>query len=129
MAEFEPFTEEEYEQTKLVDFKFLLTLQMNDCRKILNQAITPPAIDILKDMVDCFESLMSAFTDDKYKEATRDLAAKHECYFKTLNQKARFEQELILKKQFYRKKFEMLVALATRKGFTVMKDTTISIKK
>jgi hypothetical protein len=129
MAEFEPFTEEEYEQTKLVDFKFLLTLQMNDCRKILNQAITAPAIDILKDMVDCFESLMNAFTDEKYGDAIKNLVTKHESYLKTLNNKARFEQELILKKQFYRKKFEMLVALATRKGFTVMKDTTISIRK
>jgi len=126
--ELTPFTEDEFEHTRLVDFKFVLTLQMNDCRKVLNMPITPEATAALVECVNTFDSLLKDFRDDKYRKFMYQLEISHDAHWNKLSQTEKDINHHMLKKHFYRNKYEALIALATRQGLTVMKDVAVRIK-
>ncbi len=118
----EPFSEEEYEQTKIVDFRTIINFQINDCRRILNNVASPEIAEMLKEAVETFESLLSFIWDDGYRKKLDELNQQNALTLKLMSTTEKQQRRYELEKVYYRKKFELLLNKATRKGFTLARD-------
>jgi hypothetical protein len=118
----EPYGEDEYEYARIIDYRAILNTQINDIRRVLNMTVERLNIDTLQCAIDTFESLLSPYDDKKYVADLEALDKKDTAFQKSLNEKEKKQRELDLKRTYYRYKFELLLAKATRRGFTMTKD-------
>lgn len=118
-----------YERT--IDFKDQINHQISICRQYLNQAITKNTIDMAMEAINTLRSLLIYWVerDATYKKDWKEAEDKRNGILKALNKSEAEEKELTMNKELARKKFELLLNLATKKGFTVMKSSKAYIKK
>ena len=108
--------EDEYPK-ELINAEFIISMQINDCRRLLNSAKYEAEIMQTQEAVDTFESLLIDLRDDTYKN-------------KVMEKLTPLEIELRkngILKEYARKKFELLISLSIRKGKFSMKTDSVKL--
>lgn len=112
---------------KVVDYRFLINEQINDCRRALTVAAFKSELDQTERAVDVLEAMLIESQDKKYKERLTKLVKSHNNNLSGLTTDAIKKQGFNLRHVFILQKFELLISLATRIGFTYVKEVSVEI--
>jgi len=114
-----------------IDYKEQINDQIGICRDRLNNAIRLVEINQAMETIETLKSMLVYWVekDEAYKKEWTDAQAGYETNYKKLDASHREDQELTMKKQLARKSFEILLKLATKKGFTVIKTSKALLGK
>jgi len=118
--------EDEYPK-ELINAEFIISMQINDCRRLLNSAKYEAEIMQTQEAVDTFESLLIDLRDDTYKNKVKALDTE---LAKVMEKLTPLEIELRkngILKEYARKKFELLISLSIRKGKFSMKTDSVKL--
>ena len=99
-----------------------MNAQINDCRRILNFPTDSLSVNLLTAATNTFESLLSHKIDETYKNQLSALNAKNHEILKKMEKNEQRARRLDLSKEYCRKKFELLIALAIRRQIMVTED-------
>ena len=118
--------EDEYPK-ELINAEFIISMQINDCRRLLNSAKYEAEIMQIQEAVDTFESLLIDLRDETYKNKVKALDTE---LAKVMEKLTPLEIELRkngILKEYARKKFELLISLSIRKGKFSMKTDSVKL--
>lgn len=118
--------EDEYPK-ELVNAEFIIVMQINDCRRLLNGAKYEEEIMQTQEAVDTFESLLIDLIDDKYKRRIKALDDELKEKMEKLSPLEFENRKNGILKEYARKKFELLITLSIRKGKFSMKTDSVKL--
>lgn len=118
--------EDEYPK-EMINAEFIISMQINDCRRSLNLAKFEEEIMQTQEAIDTFESLLIDLKDTTYTTKLLALDKELETKMSKLN-RAEFEAKKNgILKEYARKKFELLISLSIRKGKFSMKSDKVKL--
>jgi hypothetical protein len=109
---------------ELMNFKFIINLQINDCRRKLALVRTVDDAEIAQYMVDMLESLLVIKLDKKYETAKFELNDIFKFKVNKLNTAQTKDPHtmMVLKKDFSMAQFRLLMELSARTGLTTVRE-------
>ena len=122
----ESFDTDEEQPIQLINFKFVIAMHINDCRKALSRSQTEEEMEITKDALNVFEAMLTPYSDKKFEadiqRIEKDIAAKikkeniPDVKQNNTKLKIRYDKERALLH------FKALICLASRRGLASLKD-------
>lgn len=119
-----------------INYRTIINIQVNDCRNAFRIVpVTKRSVEFARMNVELFESLMVNYKDEGYAQQLKLLIDAHKAkiarFKKEYGDNAYMINKHNLDYNYARKKFELVLKLASRRGFTQMKETTdfIGVKK
>ena len=119
--------EEHQPRDEVVAYRDLVNRQIDYCRILLNEAESYPYIQRLMEAVETMRSLLIEFLDKNFEEKMKLLDERHSQLRKRYSPAQYDDLHLKFMKDYARSKFEYLISLATRRGFTVIKREKVNI--
>ena len=114
--------------TRVVDYKQIITEQVQVCTQILNFAFSTADILNAENTVNVLESLVIRQTkDEDYQTKLKQLIENHERRWKEMNKKERRLLFKHMKRQYIVSKFRLLMILISKVGLSYVAEVSVLI--